>query len=249
MLTKALEKYINSLRIKKYREQHNAFVAEGEKIAGELLQSDFSILHIVAAPEWIEKNPESKEKFSSKMIEVDEAGMKKITELKTPSPVLIVASIPEWKVNDEELKTNLSLVLDEIQDPGNMGAVIRIADWFGVPNIFCSSNCADEFNPKTVQASMGSVTRVKVFTADLAELLNKYSSLPSYAAVLNGKNIFTEQLTPNGFILIGNESKGLSPELLQLVKKSVSIPSFGKAESLNAAVAAGIICAQFRMKM
>jgi len=246
MLTKSQEKYINSLRIKKYREEHKAFVAEGEKLAEEILLSPFSMQQIVATRQWIDKYAAKMKHPELEVTEVSEPEMNKISELKSPSSVLIVASIPEWEINEDELKNNLSLVLDQIQDPGNMGTIIRIADWFGIPNIFCSEDCADAFNPKTVQATMGSVTRVKVFKKDLVELLKKYSSLPSYAAVLDGKNLFSEHLSSRGFILIGNESKGLSEPLLQLSKTKISIPAYGKAESLNAAVATGIICAQFR---
>lgn len=246
MLTKSQEKYINSLRIKKYRKEHNAFIAEGEKLAEEILRSSFSVQYIAANRNWIEKHIAVKTQFASKIIEVNDVEMGRISELKSPSSVLITAFIPDWKVNEDELQENLSLIVEQIQDPGNMGTIIRIADWFGIQNVFCSEDCADAFNPKTVQATMGSVTRVKVFETDLVELLKKYSSLPSYAAVLDGKNLFSEHLSSRGFILIGNESKGLSEPLLQLSKTKISIPAYGKAESLNAAVATGIICAQFR---
>ncbi len=246
MLTKSQEKYINSLRIKKYRKEYKVFIAEGEKLAEEILQSSFSIQQIVATWQWIDKYAAKVKQRDFEITEVSEPEMSKISELKSPSSVLIIASIPEWKIDEEELQSNLSLILEQIQDPGNMGTIIRIADWFGIPNIFCSEDCADVFNPKTVQSTMGSVTHVKVFETDLIELLKKYSSLPSYAAVLDGKDLFNEHLSSGGFILIGNESKGLSDPLLQLSKVKLSIPAYGKAESLNAAIAAGIICAQFR---
>jgi TrmH family RNA methyltransferase len=140
----------------------------------------------------------------------------------------------------------LTLLLDEIQDPGNLGTIMRIADWFGIPNVICSTNCADAYNPKTIQATMGAFLRVRTFRLNLTEFCRNFSALPVYGAVLGGENLFQTKLNKNALIVIGNEGKGISPDMIQQLTHRIEIPANGQAESLNAAIATGIICAAFR---
>ena len=167
-------------------------------------------------------------------------------DFQTPNQVLIVVKQFTYNLNNEVLNSNLTLILDEIQDPGNLGTILRIADWFGIPNVIGSLNCADFYNPKTVQASMGAILRIKYFKKDLIPFLNKRIHIPSYGALLGGENLFKTQLSKTAFIVIGNEGKGISEEVQKHLKHQIEIPSSGGAESLNAAVATGIICAAFR---
>ena len=160
--------------------------------------------------------------------------------MSTPNQVLAIAKKIEWE-SEAIIKGNISLALDEIQDPGNMGTIIRLADWFGLKNIFCTINCADAYNPKVVQASMGSITRVRIEYTDLHLLLEKNNELRIYATALNGRDITKIEKLNEGIIIIGNESKGISDEILALANARLTIPRKGKAESLNAAVATGII--------
>jgi RNA methyltransferase, TrmH family len=172
--------------------------------------------------------------------------------------VLAICEIPEYILEVQLLKNKLTLVLDDIKDPGNLGTIIRIADWFGIENILCSNDTADTFNPKVVQATMGSIARVKVhYTAltDFFRIENGKLNIKSYGALLEGDNIYTKQLSSEGFIIIGNESKGISEDLLPYITDKVTIPAFshyrsdtGEAESLNAAIATAIICSEFRRR-
>ncbi|MBA3648466.1 MAG: RNA methyltransferase [Chitinophagales bacterium] len=245
MLSKSFEKYINSLKQKKYRIEYKRFIAEGDKIAGELLNSNLPVEKICATPNWITANESLLEKRKALIEEVSSQQMKKITALSTPSEVLLLAKIPDYKIDQKEVLSNLNLVLDGIRDPGNLGAIIRIADWFNIPQIFCSGDCVDAYNPKVIQASMGSICRIKVFEKNPGSLFEEYPA-KVFAATFNGENIFQAQLSEQGFIIIGNEARGISKELEKYITKKITIPQFGKAESLNAAVATGIVCAAFR---
>ena len=172
--------------------------------------------------------------------------------------MLAVCEIPKYELNLESLKGKLTLVLDDIKDPGNLGTIIRIADWFGIENIVCSPETVDVFNPKVVQATMGSISRIMVHYVPLMEFLEVQSlkfKVPVYGALLEGKNIYNEKLSTEGLIVIGNESKGISEKLLPFITEKISIPTFshyksngGEAESLNAAIATSIICSEFRRR-
>jgi len=235
MLSRSEVKYIQSLCQKKQRQSEGLFIAEGPKIAEELLQSDFSIKKIYALTEWIDANPLN----NHDVIAIDEIDLSRISALQTPHQVLVVAA----QKNDFEkpaLKNKLSIVLDGIQDPGNMGTIIRIADWFGIENIFCSEDTVELYNPKVIQSTMGSFVRTKVFYADLNAFL-AITDVPVFGAVLNGKNIYELQKPKEGLLLLGNEGKGIRKEIMQFVTNPITIPKKGGAESLNAAVAAGII--------
>jgi TrmH family RNA methyltransferase len=237
MLVKSQAKDIQSLGQKKQRDKLGLFIAEGPKIVTELLQTS-AVQQIYALKEWIEDNNQRLKHVE--VVEVSLAELEKISQLTTPNNVLAVL-----KKFDEkpfiETKGRLTLVLDTIQDPGNMGTIIRTADWFGVDQIVCNENCADIYNPKVVQSTMGSIARVKVLYTDLQQWLASQEPVNIYAALLNGNDVTAMQKLNEGIIVIGNESKGISDEVLKLVSAKITIPQKGKAESLNAAVATGII--------
>lgn len=237
MISKSQLKYIQSLGQKKYRDIEDVFVAEGPKLVSELVQSKTTRLkHIYALDEWVKEN----EKLigGADVTVISEQELERITQLKTANKVIAVVK----KIEIKEPKADvMSLMLDTIQDPGNLGTIIRIADWFGVKEILCSHDCADMYNPKVVQATMGSITRVNVFYTDLVAWIKKQTEIRIYAAMLEGKDITKSSPIKSGSIIIGNESAGISNELLQLANEKISIPKKGGAESLNAAVATGII--------
>lgn len=248
MLSKSIEKYVNSLKQKKYRYEEGRFIAEGEKLAEDLLRSHLRADKIIATTDWLETHQPLWDDKKSTVIEVSAIEMKKISGLVQPSSVMLILEMDATAIDEEKVKTGLNLVLEGVQDPGNMGTIIRIADWFGIASIFCSEDCVDVYNPKVVQASMGSVGRVPAMELPLNELFVSYPSLPAYAMQLEGESIFESNLKPDAFIVIGNEARGISASLTPYIHKRLTIPKFGQAESLNAAVAAGITCAIFRMK-
>lgn len=177
-----------------------------------------------------------------KLIEVTNAELDKISTLKTPQGILaLVNTLPQSNVNIENLKNKFSLVLDDIQDPGNLGTIIRTADWFGMENIICSPNTVEAYNPKTVQSTMGSLSRVNIFYTDLHQLL-KNTKLPIYGALLNGTSIYQTHWDKPGLILLGNEGHGINQSLIKYITHPVTIPKFGSGESLNVAISAAIFC-------
>ena len=243
MISKSFEKYINSLRQKKYREERQRFIAEGEKVCTEFLKEGWNVEHLIATPGWMDKNPVPAKKYTKVLSEASDREMKRISAFVSSSPVMLIAEIPERDQDEKKINSHLHLALDNIQDPGNLGTIIRIADWFGIGNVFCSEDCADAFNPKTVQATMGSLARVKVFETNLPELFQRFNKLTVFGTFPDGENLFEISPAKKGFILIGNEAHGISPFLEKFIQKKLSIPRIGEAESLNAAVAAGIVCA------
>lgn len=246
MFSKSIEKYVNSLKQKKYRIAENCFIAEGEKIAGELLASDYTVRKIIATAEWLHTNQSMFGKKNPDLCQVTEREMKRISALTQPSAVMLVAEIPPATWAESTVNNQLSLVLEDIRDPGNLGTIIRIADWFGITYIFCSGETVDAYNPKVIQSSMGSICRVQVVEMPLANLFQRFPELPVYATALEGESIYSAALTRNGFIVIGNEARGISSQVKPYVTRVLTIPGSGRAESLNAAVAAGIVCAMFR---
>jgi len=246
MLSKSIEKYANSLKQKKHRLEYKRFIAEGEKAFKELISSDIFIEKIIALPEWIDAHDTELRKFRNVLIPINEREMKRISSLVKPSAVFLIAQIPEWIPDEKNIYSNLNLVIDNVQDPGNMGTIVRIADWFGIPNIFCSEDSADPYHPKVIQSTMGSIARIKIFETNLTELFHSFSSITVYGTMKDGDNIYKAKLKDHGFILIGNEARGISDSLLPFIHKRISIPRFGKAESLNAAVATAIVCSEFR---
>ncbi len=239
MITKNQVKYIQSLGQKKSRDIENHFIAEGPKLVNELLTAENCRIHqLFALKGWINENPNAGN--HTEVIELSDAELEKISQLTTPNQVLAVIEKLQWK-NDPEMKGNISLALDTIQDPGNMGTIVRLADWFGIKNIFCSADCADVYSPKVVQASMGSISRVRVEYTDILSWLIENNDVCIYAAVLDGRDITKMEKINEGIIVIGNESKGINAEILKLANVQITIPGKGEAESLNAAVATGII--------
>ena len=244
MIAKAEIKQIKLLHQKKYREEKQLFIAEGPKMVNELVKSKYLVKEVFATKEFKVQSS----KF--KVREISEKELTQISALTTPNQVLGVFEIPVTKLNIESLKQELVLALDDIRDPGNLGTIIRIADWFGIKNILCSEGCVDLFNPKVVQATMGSIARVTVHYDNPETTLSVLKkSMAIYGAAMDGENIYTQELPSCGIILIGNESKGISENLLQLVSQKISIPNFSSgAESLNAAIAAAVICSEFRRR-
>jgi TrmH family RNA methyltransferase len=236
-MVKSKVKYIQSLSQKKQRDEEGVFIAEGPKIINELLsEKRIGLSELFALKEWINSNAAAS---GSNFHEVDEIMLSRLSLLTTPNQVIGVFRIPDHGKFTPE--GQVSIMLQNIQDPGNMGSIIRCADWFGISQVICSKDCVDAFNPKTVQATMGSIARVKVFYEDLPAILGQHKNIPVYAATLSGKNIDESKKISEGIIVIGNESKGISDEILKLSSEKITIPRKGNAESLNAAVAAGII--------
>lgn len=242
MLSKTQSKYIRSLAIQKFREEHGCFVAEGEKIVGEWLVSTQKIQLIAATQSWFAANSSlTKQHAEAQLLEVSEEELKQISQLRTPNKVLIVAQFPD----SEGLPDGgPCLVLDGIRDPGNMGTLLRIADWYGIPDLVCSTDTVDAFNPKVVQAAMGAQLRVRIHYTDLRPFLDLHAASVR-AALLGGEDYRKAELCRNCILVIGNESCGIRPGTLPESAKGVMIPRLGGAESLNAAVSAGILCAHF----
>lgn len=246
MISKNQIKFIRSLDLKKNRKRESLFVAEGPKVIEELLK--LKTPHtIIATKEWIDNNPKI-----SNVIEVSERELESVSLLKTPQQVLALFAI-ETTVQDLNIDNNkLYLALDGIQDPGNLGTIIRIADWFGIDTIYCSNETVDVYNPKVIQATMGSIARVKVIYTDLYNMISYLSDeMPVYGTFLDGSDIYQNELTPNGIIVMGNEGKGITKELKSLITNKLLIPSFSigdTAESLNVAIATAITCSEFKRR-
>jgi TrmH family RNA methyltransferase len=233
MISKSEIKLIRSLQQKKFRKETGLFIAEGDKTARELADSDIHIEKIFARSEWRARNIH----IASK--EVSEKEMGQISALSTPSEVLVLARIPEQTPHWGNEK--VVLMLDSIRDPGNLVTIARIADWYGLSRIFCSEDCADFYAPKTVQSTMGSIAHVRAIYGNPIEMIRQIN-LPVYAAMLEGAvDIHSLTKAEPCVLLIGNEGRGISPELQKIASKRIFIPGYGKAESLNAAIATGII--------
>jgi len=247
MLSKSKIKLINSLKLAKNRKLQGLFVAEGTTNVIDFIKGNIGAEELYATAEWIELNG-TKIKENN-VIEVKENDLKKITFLKNPPGIVGLFKIPSYPKIDLNKVTDLVLVLDDIRDPGNLGTIIRTADWFGITDIVCSETSADAFNPKVVQASMGSLARVKVHYADLKVLLeSKPGYLKIFGTVLDGDNLIEIPKPHTALVLIGNEAHGISKELLRLVDQKITIPAPGSnsPESLNASIAAAIVCYEFR---
>ena len=238
MVSKSQLKYIQSLGQKKYRDEAGLFVAEGPKLVKELIQSkNVELTQIFALNEWIGENKDLLK--SVNVTAIDETELERMSQLKTPHKVLAIAK--KFEEKEPGIKEGISLVLDTIQDPGNLGTIIRIADWFGISQIICSRDCADLYNSKVVQATMGSISRVSVFYTDLPVWLKGQLGVRIYATMLEGKDVTKMSTIKEGLIIIGNESTGIGQEVLPYSNEKISIPRKGGAESLNVAVATGII--------
>jgi TrmH family RNA methyltransferase len=235
-ITKSQVKYIQSLGHKKFRDQEGVFVVEGPKTAGELLNaSNIRPVQVYATKEW----PEAAFYAEIPLTEVSGSELERISSLSTPNQVVAIFEKPSFP--PPVFKNTISLVLDGIQDPGNLGTIVRIADWFGITRVWCSRDSADVFNTKAVQSTMGSISRVQVMYGEPGALVREYPDLPVYAAVLEGKDLYRQERIAEGFVVIGNESRGIREGWLGSSARAITIPRIGQAESLNAAVAAGII--------
>lgn len=245
-MTKAEIQFVRSLADKRTRDAEHLFVAEGFKLVDEIRNSELRIRNIYTTRDDISGRD---------VVRIEKREMERISQLNTASDILAVVEQPRYKLALDSLKGELTLALDGVQNPGNMGTIIRLADWFGVENIICSRECADLYNPKVVQATMGALLRVKVHYVDnLSALLNeaRTSGLAIYGTLLDGNNIYHEKLTSEGIIVMGNEGRGLSEECRNTLSHKLFIPPYPAdaptSESLNVAMATGIILAEFRRK-
>lgn len=248
MLSKNQIKYIRQLKNPKYRNLHGEFIAEGPKVVSELLQSRIKVKAIFALPEWIALNSA----WADLCVVITSKELSQISTLKTPNQVLCIAEIYRPAIKQLNTSGNLTLILDGINDPGNMGTIIRTADWFGINTIICSPDCVDIYNPKVVQASMGSITRIQVCYTILSEFLAVIPfTTKVYGAYLNGDNLYAEKMPSESYLVIGSESHGISAETGQFINHRITIPAIQQsgakgAESLNASVAAAIFCSEYR---
>lgn len=250
MISKSQIKFISSLSQKKFRDESGMFIAEGTKLVLDLLPA-FECVHAFATEEWKERNAG---KNVSGFVTATEEELRKISNQKSPQGVLAVFRKRESHFDVQQLKSKLSLALDDVQDPGNLGTIIRIADWFGVEDIFCSEFCADAFGPKTVQATMGALARVNIHYLNLNSFLAALpADMPVYGTFMDGENIYSEKISANGIIVMGNEGNGISATIEEKVNKRLLIPNYPlgseTSESLNVAVATALVCAEFRRRV
>lgn len=255
MISKNKIKYLHSLKTKKFRDAESVFVAEGPKVVGDIFsryKSNLTLL--VATSEWLKGQGRSIASIANcEIIEVTEDELTKASFLCHPQQVLAVFKTLDSHVDTNMLTSKLTIVLDGVQDPGNLGTIIRIADWFGIENVICSADTADAYNPKVVQATMGSIARVNVTYMSLSVLFDSLpKDFPIYGTLLEGDNIYNQQLTEVGLIVMGNEGKGISPAIRNLVNRALRIPNYPEgratADSLNVAIATAIVCAEFRRR-
>lgn len=249
MFSKAKISYINSLGDKKHRNKHNVFIVEGEKLSEEVLKSAYKVEEIFYTDKLSERI--NLLGVNCEKTSIDSLQMKKISQLKTVTSILMIVKMPELQkteISDDEL----TVVLDGVQDPGNLGTIIRVADWYGVKNIFCSEDSADVFNPKVVQATMGAITRVNVTYCNLIDLLES-TKLPVFGTFLDGENIYSKELPKNGVVIMGNEGKGVTKKVEKLVTDKLYIPPFPQnedcVESLNVSIATAITLSEFRRNL
>lgn len=250
MLSKALLKLIKSLEIKKFRKEYELFVAEGGKTVCDLINLNIEVEHIIATKEWLNNHKEIK---NLNISEVSEEELKRASFLRTPQGVLAVFKQPKYDIDTTIPERELCLALDNVQDPGNLGTIIRIADWFGIENIYCSQGSADIYNPKTIQATMGAIGRVKIHYINLFNFLNNLKEKVNiYGTFLNGENIYNKSLENRGIIVMGNEGNGISEECSKIINTRLFVPNYpaerNTSESLNVSVATAIICSEFRRR-
>lgn len=245
MISKNQIKYVHQLELKKFRKQEGLYIAEGHKVVGDLLKAGFVPKHIFATKEWLSQN------HFANTIEVSNEELTRLSLLQHPQQVLALFPIPKNTLSSRDLfqENQLFLFLDNIQDPGNLGTIIRIADWFGIDTIFCSEGTVDAWNPKVIQATMGSIARVNMIYTDSTEFFNSLpSDYPIYGTFLDGQNIYAQQLSQHGVIVMGNEGNGISDTVRAHVTHKLLIPDFhngNTADSLNVAIATAITCSEF----
>lgn len=245
-LSKNKIKYIRSLEQKKVRKEEQVFLGEGPKLVEDLL-GHFRCRFLAATSAWLASH---REVAADEIAEVTPDELSRASLLKTPQQVLAVFEQPQYDLSPESIRQSLSLALDDVQDPGNLGTIIRLADWFGIEHIVCSSNTVDVYNPKTVQATMGGIARVKVHYTPLPDFIRSLGDVPIFGTFLEGDNIYDQQLAGNGLIVMGNEGNGIGKEVESLINRKLYIPNYPQerqtSESLNVAIATAIVCAEFR---
>lgn len=257
MLSKNKIKFINSIKKKKYRDQYKYFFVEGEKLIDELINSDFTIIELFATNEWLEKNSNLiSENSNIEITEVTNDELSKISSLSTPNKVFAVVSQPSYQYSKDVISKKLNLLLDNINDPGNLGTIIRIADWFGIEDVFCTPESVDLYNPKVVQSTMGAIFRVKVHYIEFEKLFADFSQVQNfniYGTYLEGESIYKAELSKTGFIVMGSESHGISDKWKSFINKKLYIPNYpidsNTSESLNISVATAITCSEFRRRI
>ena len=253
MLSKNKIKLVKSLDLKKNRVATGLFVAEGEKLVFDLLKSGMEINELFTTKQLSIDLVGNKSDVHFETVDKDE--LAKISFLKATPEIVGLFKIPNFVIDWNEIRYGLTLTLDAIQDPGNLGTIVRLADWFGIRNIVCSKDCADLYNPKTVQATMGALARVKVHSLLLPEFLDnaRKEGLAVYGTFLEGENIYHCELDLNGIIVMGNEGKGISSQIAEFVSRKIVIPPFppgcATSESLNVAIATSIVCSEFRRRI
>jgi TrmH family RNA methyltransferase len=251
LITRHQAKMILSLQKRKVREEYSLFVIEGDKLVREYIMAGNRVSLIAGKPEWIEGEPEKVIAGADEVVTVGYDDLRSISSLKTPHNVLAVASMKKQAFSDEILNGTLTLVLEYVQDPGNLGTIVRIAAWFGIRNIICSPDCVDFYNPKVIQASMGAFIHTVAYYQPLEPILGKAQAhmLNVFGATMDGRSIYESPLGSEGLILLGNESKGISDRLLGYVTERITIPGpenqLAGIESLNVSMAAAIICSEF----
>jgi RNA methyltransferase, TrmH family len=257
MITKALIHFIRSLEQKKVRDESGCFIAEGDKLVREALDLPrngyFQVKTICGLQSWLDSNLSKTNYPEAEVISVSPRELDRISMQKNPNQVLAVISHIETPLNTFNFDTDLLIGLNQVQDPGNVGTLLRLADWFGINGVIASEDSADFYSPKVVQASMGSIFRIKVLTTDLLLFVKSLPSIfPVYGTQLDGQDLYNAKLTSNGLILMGNESRGLSNDLKELTSKNLFIPDFStektRPESLNVSIAAAIVCSEFRRR-
>lgn len=254
MLSKNKIKFIKSLNIKKIRDETGLFIIEGGKIVNEFINAGWKINLLIAKSKWLNDLPGNKLESIDEIIEAEKKELKKISSLTTPHDVLAIVEKPVCQIDWNEIQKTLTIVLETIQDPGNLGTIIRTAAWFGITNIICSPDSVDLFNQKVVQSSMGAIPKVKVHYFDLPALLNRIrkNNFPVYGTCLEGKPVYDCDIKGNGIVIFGNESSGISPSLENYITQKIMIPRFSEnnigVDSLNVAMATAIICSELRRK-
>src|SRR5690606_26392454 len=242
MLSKAQISLIKALQHKKFRTEHGLFVVEGIKSVLEFCHSAYQVQKILATADAIAKL--GKIPRNIKLEEVTNAAFDKISGLKTPQGALALVELPKNPlIAEESLHGKHTLVLDDVQDPGNLGTIIRTAEWFGIETIICSLHTVDAYNPKVVQATMGSLSRVQLYYTDIEQII-KNTSLPTFGALLNGQNIYETNFGKEGLIIMGNEGNGIRPTISAAIDTAVTIPRHGQAESLNVGIATALCCSE-----
>ncbi len=245
MLTRNQIKFYSSLQHKKYRLLNNLFVAEGRKLVQEAVNSNFNIHSILATNTCLE---ETTFLNSPNIIEVTQSNLNKISSMSSPADTMAIIEIINHDIPQININQELTIVLDNINDPGNLGTIIRLADWFGIKNIVCSENTVDLYNPKVVQSSMGAIFRTKIYYTNLYDFLQNIDNIKIYGTFMKGENIYKQATDKHAVIILGSESHGISAELHKFVHKKIMIPAFNNSnmESLNVATAAAIIISEFK---